>query len=87
MRIMFQGGFAGSEMVCYQGCSEQALQEVARFEADDNNEWQEFIFPEILEAGTEVVRTCNLMKIVFPRSSDFYGRVTVYRLEVFGARL
>lgn len=27
---------------------------------------------------------CQILKIIFPASTDFYGRVTIYRLEVFG---
>ncbi len=27
---------------------------------------------------------CQILKITFPSSTDFYGRITIYRFEVFG---
>lgn len=30
-------------------------------------------------------RKCKYMKITFGRSTDFFGRVTVYKLQVFGS--
>jgi hypothetical protein len=84
---MFQGGFAGSEMVCYLGeaATEHAcVKEVARFEAEDNNEWQSFSIPQ---SGIDtLVSGYRALKITFLQTSDFYGRVTVYRLDVYGSR-
>ena len=27
----------------------------------------------------------RLLKVSFPASSDFYGRITIYKLEVYGS--
>lgn len=91
IRIMFQGGFAGSEMVCCIGeaATEHAcVKEVARFEAEDNNEWQSFSLPQSGGDTTlsDQPQGFRALKIVFPHTSDFYGRVTVYRLDVYGSR-
>ena len=88
---MFQGGFAGSEMVCYIGAAATehgCVEEIARFEADDNNEWQRF---SLSKGGSSTTvsnqpQGCRALKIAFPHTSDFYGRVTVYRLDVYGTR-
>jgi hypothetical protein len=53
-----------------------AWRTVAEFEPEDNNRAQTFAC-----AAARVTR----LRVVFARSTDFYGRVTVYRLRLTGA--
>ncbi len=52
-----------------------SLQVVETIYPEDRNDRQEFVVPET---------TTQFLSIIFPSSTDFYGRVTVYSLEVFG---
>ena len=49
-------------------------------EPEDVNDVQTF---EITDAD----RTCNMLRLSFEGSSDFYGRVTIYKLEVWGSEV
>ncbi len=70
IRIMFQGGFAGKEcQVEVNGYCDKKLD----FHPEDNNKLQ--CFPMILDQ-------CSSLKIVFNQSSDFFGRITIYQLQI-----
>ena len=95
LSIMFQGGFAGVDGAVEIGLALdamillQALPDVA-----DSNALQMFA----LQRGGETdagrsegpdhqrddVKEGRYMRISFPASTDFYGRVTVYQLDVYG---
>lgn len=49
-------------------------------QAEDNNEMQ--CFP--IDSSSEHVQ---FLKISFPSSSDFYGRITIYKLEIYGTKV
>ena len=53
---------------------------VYSIQGEDNNDLQNFSFEE-----ANSVATGRYLKVSFPASSDFYGRITVYRLEVYGS--
>lgn len=71
LQIMFQGGFAGKE--CELICSLNNAETVQDFRPLDNNELQLF------KIDAEEV---DKMTIVFKSSTDFYGRITIYHLDV-----
>lgn len=78
LRIQFQAGFVGEEMKVYwlDGSSWKLLLEE---EVDDDHNLQTFSFSE----STPGVHTTSI-KLSFDECTDFYGRVTVYQLQVWG---
>ena len=70
--MVSQGGFCPREIVVYfDGV------EVQRFEAKDINLEQEF---DISEEGRS--KKFTALKLEFPSSSDFYGRIVIYELKL-----
>lgn len=88
LRIQFQGGFVGEECIVSSGPS-RGVQKTGWNELDvsvdpeDTNALQEFD----LTAVPPAQRTCGTLKIEFESSTDFYGRVTIYRFEVWGREI
>lgn len=77
IRIMFQGGFVG------QDCLVEGSLELGKLELlstldniADNNDLQSFP----IDSSKEI----RFFKLTFNSSTDFYGRITIYRLEAFG---
>ncbi|MBN3285179.1 NR2CA protein, partial [Polyodon spathula] len=85
LRVQFQGGFTGS--TCrIEGCQkDEAFTKLADFYPEDKNSLQisypGFVFPI---HGDALVRR---VKIVFENSTDFFGRVIVYTLDVLGDKV
>lgn len=77
--IMFQGGFVGQDVVVHakHRVSEQ-WEPVVDCDIDpaDANDLQEFAC---------VALSVTALRISFQRSTDFYGRVIIYRLDVLGS--
>lgn len=76
--FMFQGGFVGQQVqVHFKQSGENALWEMATIDIDpiDSNDLQTFAcaLPHI-----------QALAFTFQRSTDFYGRVVIYRLQVWG---
>ena len=85
LRVQFQGGFVGMECIVYKKNS-------------DNDEWEEFeeLYLDTIESnevqtfgvelapGQDAVDSCEAIRIEFGKSSDFYGRIVIYTLEVWG---
>ena len=84
IRIQFQGGFVAEECTAYisKGGSgaEDWVELEEPIEPEDVNDVQTF---EIADED----RTCNMLRLIFEGSSDFYGRVTIYKLEVWGSEV
>ena len=81
LRIQFQAGFAAEQIHVYQqGVGEDGgnneWQSILELEAEDDHELQ--TFP--LESSS----TCESLKLDFEEFTDFYGRVTIYQLQVWG---
>ncbi|XP_061457986.1 nuclear receptor 2C2-associated protein [Rhineura floridana] len=75
--IQFQGGFA-SRKCTVQGCRKgEDLSQVAEFYPKDTNSLQMFTLKEAL---------LDKLKITFENSTDFFGRVIVYQLDVHGEK-
>ena len=70
---MFQGGFAGSAVELWVG-SEKRL----TLYPCDHNELQEFPVSLNVDTTQELI-------LKFVQSTDFYGRITVYMLNIYGS--
>ena len=80
--IQFQAGFVAEELTISKldSNSEDWVQ-VADFEVDDDHDVQSF---SLAHGEKEVSSTTTALKFVFNECTDFYGRVAVYKLQVWG---
>ena len=77
----------------------KASGESAGEQSNVNNEWEEFdelyldpvdsnevqtFAVETESDGNETPQPCTALRIEFGRSTDFYGRIVIYSLEVWG---
>ena len=67
LQIMFQGGFAGKSIKIINEDNCEVI-----FYPEDNNKLQKFQLKDLFSG--------NKFKIVFEDSTDFFGRITVYKL-------
>uniref|UniRef100_K7GHV2 Nuclear receptor 2C2-associated protein n=1 Tax=Pelodiscus sinensis TaxID=13735 RepID=K7GHV2_PELSI len=78
IQLQFQGGFA-SQLCTLEGCRKgDELVKIAEFYPEDIHALQIFRTEEA---------TLDKLKITFENSTDFFGRVVVYRLGVLGEKL
>ena len=85
IKIQFQGGFVAEEcslFVTKQNASWEQIEE-AYIEPENMNSIQEFPLDEVDESS----RKCCAIKLSFDSSTDFYGRVIIYKLEVWGQEI
>jgi len=90
IRIQFQGGFVAEECTLFLPDAPASDKDSLKvewkelsdtcIEPVDSNEMQCFDLTE----QSENDRLCDSLKIEFNSSTDFYGRVTIYKLEVWG---
>ncbi|KAL2917800.1 hypothetical protein HK105_202673 [Polyrhizophydium stewartii] len=82
LRLMFQGGFAGKECELI-GQRAQApaadWEPIVRFFPEDSNALQTFSVPA---GGPGRASGFRRLRVVFHSSTDFYGRITLYVLEI-----
>ncbi|KAF9411637.1 Nuclear receptor 2C2-associated protein, partial [Podila epigama] len=78
VELMFQGGFAGNPCLLQAWSEKGMFVTMTKVYPDDINQSQFFTIPEADRKET------SRMKIVFEKSTDFFGRVTVYKLEILG---
>jgi hypothetical protein len=76
--VLFSG-FVGQDCDVLCGPNLDALTHVDVIYPEDSNDRQEFDISS--KSGSLDDTRC--MQLIFPSSTDFYGRVTVYSLEVF----
>lgn len=86
LKIKFQGGFVGSVMrVSIENSSNQNIFK-KHFYPDDINDMQSFPLEysdvDMPQSPTSLENVRKL-SIVFEKSSDFFGRVIIYHLEMF----
>ena len=74
LEIRFQGGFSGKDNSTFVILNEELKLPIHPVDA---NTIQSFELPEV-EIATEKV------KIVFSGSTDFYGRIVIYNLNLYG---
>ncbi|XP_029469920.1 nuclear receptor 2C2-associated protein [Rhinatrema bivittatum] len=78
LHIQFQGGFA-SRTCRLEGCTKnEAFEKITDLYPEDINALQRFTV-----SGKPVEK----LKIVFENSTDFFGRIIVYHLDVLGRKL
>ena len=77
---MFQGGFAGRHVQISSSPSSEAaeLTAITDIYPADNNAEQVFVIPPSPPAAR--------IKVTFIESTDFYGRITVYKLDLIGEK-
>lgn len=76
IQIQFQGGFVGKECTVEGGPSASCLTPFYEFYPDDSNTLQ--IFP--ISSSKRI----KVLKIEFTSSTDLFGRIIVYKLDVLG---
>ena len=101
MRVQFQGGFVGMDCVVYRKNAKQSTTADGTKGATESGvEWEEFdelyvepvdsndvqIFPVETEDDKDL-EPCTSIRIEFGRSADFYGRVVIYALEIWGVEV
>eukprot|EP01032_Pedospumella_encystans_P012622 gene12622-14591_t len=80
IQLTFQGGFVGQECVIEAGQSTSQLSVIKDIQyIEDSNATHEFLIDS--PHNEDHIR---YLKITFNQSTDFYGRITVYALKVFG---
>jgi hypothetical protein len=91
LMLTFQGGFVGQDAVVAMGDSPGTLAAVCLLgDIDDCNDRQVFDVPAVAEiennssSSSSGANEGRYLKITFPRSTDFFGRVTIYDLDVLG---
>eukprot|EP01133_Synstelium_polycarpum_P018146 gene18146-21698_t len=79
LHICFQGGFVGKdcELLAMQGDSKE-FTFVSMFYPEDINTVQIFPVAQCTQA--------KQIKLLFKQSTDFFGRITIYKLDVQGTR-
>ncbi|XP_066491537.1 nuclear receptor 2C2-associated protein [Tiliqua scincoides] len=77
IQIQFQGGFGSQKCALQGGRKGEELFHVAEFFPEDNNSLQSFLLQETI---------LDKLKINFENSTDFFGRIIVYRFSVLGEK-
>ncbi|KAI8089139.1 galactose-binding domain-like protein [Halteromyces radiatus] len=81
--LTFQGGFVGKTCVALGSTADQPNDysvHLATFYPQDINPMQTFPIPN--NNNVPIQR----LKLIFEESTDFYGRITIYKLDVLGTR-
>jgi len=76
LSLTFQGGFVGTTCVVECLSPEGAWRQMTVVYPEDVNRTQMFDLPEQPEASSS-------LKLVFEESSDFFGRITLYGVDLF----
>lgn len=76
LQIQFQGGFVGKECWLEGGNTKDSLEKLSDFYPDDVNSLQKFQFC--------IDYPVSAARIIFKTSTDFFGRITIYKLDVIG---
>ncbi|XP_037673984.1 nuclear receptor 2C2-associated protein [Choloepus didactylus] len=78
LQIQYQGGFSSRRGRLEVSQGTEALRKIADFYPEDNNSLQTFPVP-----ATEV----DQLKVTFEDTTDFFGRVVIYHLQVLGEKV
>lgn len=81
--MTFQGGFVGTQCIVEVAASsdQPVWTTLTHIHPEDVNRRQFFELPEAVPNGIQC------LKFLFNRSSDFFGRITLYELQVEGSIL
>lgn len=81
LKVKFQGGFVGSVMtISLDDASSQNIYKKS-FYPDDINDMQAFVLDDAPSTET-TLNNVKKLSIVFEKSSDFFGRIIIYHLEL-----
>lgn len=75
IEIQFQGGFAGKKCYLESGQDSKSLQYVQDIYPEDINSTQVFKLNQPTKG--------QVFRIVFENSTDFFGRVIIYKLSLY----
>ncbi|CAO3589132.1 unnamed protein product [Absidia cylindrospora] len=81
IHLIFQGGFVGKTCVALGSTADQPNNyniSLATFYPQDINPMQCFA----ISCNQPIQR----LKLIFEESTDFYGRITIYKLDILGTR-
>jgi hypothetical protein len=81
INLTFQGGFVGKTCVALGSTPDQPNDynvTLAKFYPQDINPMQSF--------AVVCDQPIQRLKLVFEESTDFYGRITIYKFDVLGTR-
>jgi hypothetical protein len=81
IRITFQGGFAAKLLEIYVNDG-QSNTFLGTFFPEDINSEQKFTLGT--DQSSAMMMPQKTLKLTFPQSTDFYGRVIIYKLDVLG---
>jgi len=85
VKIMFQGGFTGIDGSVEGGNSMDSLHLLSRLnDIEDTNGVQTFTMYDEQFKENNLDEWNRYLRINFASSTDFYGRITIYNLEVHG---
>nr|XP_033812793.1 nuclear receptor 2C2-associated protein [Geotrypetes seraphini] len=77
LHIQFQGGFT-SRTCRLEGCTKnEALEKITDFYPEDNSALQRFSIP---------AKPLEKLRVIFKDSTDFFGRIIIYHLDVLGKK-
>ncbi|XP_067872178.1 nuclear receptor 2C2-associated protein [Heterodontus francisci] len=79
LQLQFQGGFTGRTCRLEGGRKGADLLKIADLYPEDTNRLQRFSIHEESIA--------DKLKIIFEKSTDFFGRIVIYHLDVLGEKL
>jgi hypothetical protein len=93
LRIQFQAGFVAETMAIWallannnnnnnNDNDEEKFVKLSEEEVEDNHDVQSFLL--LSSATTRATTTTTAIKLVFDECTDFYGRITIYQLQVMG---
>lgn len=84
--IQFQAGFIAEDLaVSFMGCNVDDWIPIVEFEAEDDHEIQQFSLAD--GDTTDSRTTTRALKLFFDECTDFYGRIIVYKLQIWGREL
>lgn len=83
MKIKFQGGFVGSVMTISLENSNNENVYKKSFYPDDINDMQTFELNDNVSTSSDnALGNIRKVSIIFEKSSDFFGRIIIYHLEL-----
>jgi hypothetical protein len=92
LKLQFQAGFVAEELTIFKSTSpastdskEERWSKVDDYEVEDDHEVQSFFLNNNSKTSTKQATTA--LKLVFDQCTDFYGRITIYQLQVWGNEL
>jgi len=79
VKIMFQGGFVGLECSFNGGVEGSETERLGEFYPENVSSEQ------IFAVGT--AKPVDKFQLLFNKSADFYGRITIYKIDVVGSKM